>query len=77
MNCKKYLNEHYPVMKQMPGYPFDSDVKKMSVVFENLKQSQQMVYTKGAVERPSSFASVSSGLMANPRYDRGDAKGEF
>merc|ERR1711988_1810209 len=37
--------------KQVSEYPFDSDVKKMSVIFENLKTKEQMVYTKGAVER--------------------------
>lgn len=37
--------------KQVSEYPFDSDVKKMSVIFEDRKTQEQMIYTKGAVER--------------------------
>jgi P-type Na+/K+ transporter len=37
--------------KQVSEYPFDSDVKKMSVIFEDRKTQEQKVYTKGAVER--------------------------
>ncbi|KAL2041373.1 hypothetical protein N7G274_005755 [Stereocaulon virgatum] len=32
-------------------FPFDSDVKKMSVIFENKSLDKKMVFTKGAVER--------------------------
>ena len=32
-------------------YPFDSDVKKMSVIFENKSTNKKMAFTKGAVER--------------------------
>jgi P-type Na+/K+ transporter len=37
--------------KQVSEYPFDSDIKKMSVIFEHLPTQKQMVFTKGAVER--------------------------
>lgn len=37
--------------KQVSEYPFDSDVKKMSCIFEDLSTKAQTVYTKGAVER--------------------------
>ena len=37
--------------KQVSEYPFDSDVKKMSVIFEDVHNHSQMVYTKGPVER--------------------------
>ncbi|KAI4169310.1 MAG: hypothetical protein LQ343_005808 [Gyalolechia ehrenbergii] len=36
---------------QIAEFPFDSDVKKMSVIFENKATSEKMVFTKGAVER--------------------------
>lgn len=37
------------IWKQRAEYPFDSTIKKMSVVFES--DSESMVFTKGAVER--------------------------
>ncbi|KAF2200456.1 sodium transport ATPase 5 [Delitschia confertaspora ATCC 74209] len=40
-----------PQWKQIAEFPFDSDVKKMSVIFEETKTSQKYVFTKGAVER--------------------------
>lgn len=36
---------------QVAEFPFDSDVKKMSVIFANKNTSKNMVFTKGAVER--------------------------
>ncbi|KAK5478902.1 P-type ATPase [Exophiala xenobiotica] len=50
-NRSKFLDGPDTTYKQVSEYPFDSDVKKMSVIFENLKTKEQMVYTKGAVER--------------------------
>lgn len=38
-------------LKEVSEYPFDSDVKKMSVIFEDLETGSQSIYTKGAVER--------------------------
>ncbi|PYH48136.1 sodium P-type ATPase [Aspergillus saccharolyticus JOP 1030-1] len=40
-----------PVWTQKAEYPFDSTVKKMSVIFENSETAAAMVFTKGAVER--------------------------
>ncbi|KAI9872585.1 MAG: hypothetical protein M1830_001451 [Pleopsidium flavum] len=36
---------------QVAEFPFDSDVKKMSVIFEKKDTNKKMVFTKGAVER--------------------------
>ena len=36
---------------QVAEFPFDSEVKKMSVIFANKNTSKNMVFTKGAVER--------------------------
>ncbi|RYO84176.1 hypothetical protein DL766_008991 [Monosporascus sp. MC13-8B] len=50
-NRQRFLDQHAPKFKQVSEYGFDSDVKKMSVIMENLETQQQMVYNKGAVER--------------------------
>ncbi|KAI9668426.1 MAG: Na+ ATPase [Alyxoria varia] len=44
-------NEEKPEWKQLAEFPFDSDVKKMSVIFEETKTGRPFVFTKGAVER--------------------------
>ncbi|OAQ60911.2 calcium-transporting ATPase 3 [Pochonia chlamydosporia 170] len=36
---------------QVAEFPFDSEVKKMSVIFENNETNKQWLFTKGAVER--------------------------
>jgi Na+-exporting ATPase len=51
MNRTKFTDGEDPAWKQVSEYPFDSDVKKMSVIFEDLKSREQWVCTKGAVER--------------------------
>ncbi|KAI1371803.1 potassium/sodium eff [Hypoxylon crocopeplum] len=50
-NRQRFLGEHTPKFKEVSEYGFDSDVKKMSVIMENLENKEQMVYSKGAVER--------------------------
>jgi P-type Na+/K+ transporter len=40
-----------PAWKQLAEFPFDSDVKRMSVLFEQYKSGDKYVFTKGAVER--------------------------
>ncbi|KAH2265337.1 hypothetical protein KXW26_004658 [Aspergillus fumigatus] len=40
-----------PVWRQKAEYPFDSTVKKMSVIFKNTNDDREMIFTKGAVER--------------------------
>ena len=37
--------------KMLAEFPFDSDVKKMSVLYKNISTEEMYVYTKGAVER--------------------------
>lgn len=38
-------------LKMLAEFPFDSDVKKMSVLYRNTKTDKMNVFTKGAVER--------------------------
>ena len=40
-----------PVWTQQAEYPFDSTVKKMSVIFRRGDDEQDVIFTKGAVER--------------------------
>lgn len=54
--------------KQVAEFPFDSDVKKMSVIFQDSKEDKQWVFTKGAVERI---------LGSCPRYALGDEIVDF
>jgi Na+-exporting ATPase len=49
--------------RQVAEFPFDSDVKKMSVIFEDVQAKKQHVFTKGAVERV---------LTSCPRVAHGD-----
>lgn len=37
--------------KHVAEFPFDSDVKRMSVVFQHLASDENVIFTKGAVER--------------------------
>lgn len=50
-NRLKYTTGDSPAWKQLAEFPFDSDVKKMSVIFEDIASSKKHVFTKGAVER--------------------------
>ncbi|KIW85125.1 potassium/sodium efflux P-type ATPase, fungal-type [Fonsecaea pedrosoi CBS 271.37] len=50
-NRQRFLDPKQATVKEVSEYPFDSDVKRMSTVFEDLETKDQMVYTKGAVER--------------------------
>ncbi|PPJ60270.1 hypothetical protein CBER1_01249 [Cercospora berteroae] len=40
-----------PAMKLLVEFPFDSDVKKMSVIYRDLHTEKMYAFTKGAVER--------------------------
>ncbi|KAJ4135168.1 P-type ATPase [Fusarium equiseti] len=40
-----------PRWHEVAEFPFDSDVKKMSVIFHDSQDNKQWVFTKGAVER--------------------------
>lgn len=46
-----------PKWTQVAEFPFDSDVKKMSVIFKEIKTGKKFVFTKGAVERVVSSCS--------------------
>ncbi|KAI9705803.1 MAG: Na+ ATPase [Bogoriella megaspora] len=50
-NRSKWMSKENPVWKQLIEFPFDSDVKKMSVLLEESATHEQFVFTKGAVER--------------------------
>lgn len=47
----KLIGSENPTWKTLLEFPFDSDVKKMSVVLENTETEKLQVFTKGAVER--------------------------
>lgn len=51
MNRLPLTSGDAPSWKQLAEFPFDSDVKKMSVIFRNNESGQKYVFTKGAVER--------------------------
>ncbi|KAH8820653.1 potassium/sodium efflux P-type ATPase [Xylogone sp. PMI_703] len=50
-NRTKLTNGDAPQWSQIAEYPFDSEIKKMSVIFRENSSNQQVVFTKGAVER--------------------------
>jgi potassium/sodium efflux P-type ATPase len=50
-NRLKFTQGDNPTWKQVAEFPFDSDVKKMSVIFEEMETQKKYVFTKGAVER--------------------------
>lgn len=50
-NRATFLKPDAPKVSEVAEYGFDSDVKRMSVIIEDIESAQQMVYTKGAVER--------------------------
>ncbi|KAF2841503.1 Na(+)/Li(+)-exporting P-type ATPase [Patellaria atrata CBS 101060] len=50
-NRNKFTAGENPKWKQIAEFPFDSDVKKMSVLFKEQESGEHHVFTKGAVER--------------------------
>ncbi|OCL11911.1 sodium P-type ATPase-like protein [Glonium stellatum] len=66
-NRHRLSSGDHPSWKQLAEFPFDSDVKKMSVIFEHTKSTERYVFTKGAVERIiSSCTSIFSSDDADP-----------
>jgi Na+-exporting ATPase len=57
-----------PQWHQVAEFPFDSDVKKMSVIFVDKHANKQWLFTKGAVERV---------LTSCPQYMDGEQLSEF
>lgn len=50
-NCNRERLTQEESWSHVAEFPFDSDVKKMSVIFENQATDMKMVFAKGAVER--------------------------
>ncbi|TGO36264.1 hypothetical protein BHYA_0130g00140 [Botrytis hyacinthi] len=50
-NRERWTSGDAPQWKQIAEFPFDSDVKKMSVIFKYEQSDSAQVFTKGAVER--------------------------
>ncbi|KAG9646195.1 Na(+)/Li(+)-exporting P-type ATPase, partial [Aureobasidium melanogenum] len=50
-NKSTFVSGNKPMWKEVAEFPFDSDVKKMSVIFEEAATGKKQVFTKGAVER--------------------------
>jgi Na+-exporting ATPase len=50
-NRSRWTTGDAPVWRQLAEFPFDSDVKRMSVIFEHIKSGEKHIFTKGAVER--------------------------
>ncbi|TKA68887.1 hypothetical protein B0A49_09897 [Cryomyces minteri] len=50
-NRMRWTSSNKPIWSQVAEFPFDSDVKKMSVIFKNNRTDRSHVFTKGAVER--------------------------
>ncbi|KAK6593919.1 potassium/sodium efflux P-type ATPase [Botrytis cinerea] len=50
-NRERWTSGDAPQWKQIAEFPFDSDVKKMSVIFKHEQSDSAEVFTKGAVER--------------------------
>lgn len=49
-NNSRWTTGSKPAWKQLAEFPFDSDVKRMSVIFQH-KSGEKQIFTKGAVER--------------------------
>merc|ERR1712137_1141117 len=50
-NRRASVSGDNPAMKLLVEFPFDSDVKKMSVIYRDLHSKDMYAFTKGAVER--------------------------
>lgn len=52
-NSDRWIKGEKPIWRQKAEYPFDSTVKKMSVIFtkSGSEKPHEMIFTKGAVER--------------------------
>jgi len=50
-NRRASVSGDNPAMKMLVEFPFDSDVKKMSVIYKEMHSDKMFAFTKGAVER--------------------------
>jgi len=48
---ERFTTGDFPAWEQIAEFPFDSEIKKMSVIFKSVGAEKAMVFTKGAVER--------------------------
>lgn len=56
--------------KQVAEFPFDSSIKRMSVIYNSENNENSMVFTKGAVERILDFcSSIGTGSKNEPMTD--------
>lgn len=62
-NRSRWTSDDNPIWTQKAEYPFDSSIKKMSVIFET--ETESMVFTKGAVERVFESCSTICGPHGN------------
>ncbi|KAL4954026.1 hypothetical protein BDW69DRAFT_194370 [Aspergillus filifer] len=80
---ERWTKGEKPIWRQKAEYPFDSSIKKMSVIFAREDESEkggsrQMVFTKGAVERVlESCTSVLWSAGAEPLAMTDDLKNEI
>lgn len=64
-NRRASVSGDNPAMKLLVEFPFDSDVKKMSVIYRDLQSKNMHAFTKGAVERV--IASCTSYMAADDK----------
>lgn len=64
-NRRASVSGDNPAMKLLVEFPFDSDVKKMSVIYRDLHSDKMYAFTKGAVERV--IASCTSYIPENDK----------
>lgn len=50
-NRKKFTHAEKPTWTQTAEFPFDSDVKRMSVIYKDVEGGKEWAFMKGAVER--------------------------
>ncbi|KAL8952947.1 MAG: hypothetical protein Q9222_001166 [Ikaeria aurantiellina] len=50
-NRLSLMSGEAPAWRSVAEFPFDSDVKKMSTIFEQIQSKEMHIFTKGAVER--------------------------
>jgi Na+-exporting ATPase len=57
-NRSRWTTGDQPAWRQLAEFPFSSDIKRMSVIFEHSRSKEKHVFTKGAVERVLEKCSV-------------------
>ncbi|KAI9738300.1 MAG: Na+ ATPase [Cirrosporium novae-zelandiae] len=65
-NRDRFTTGEEPLLTQVTEFPFDSDLKKMSTIFQLKDSDKQVVFTKGAVERVISSCTTVSWDAKSP-----------